>query len=135
MKTLRNLNQIAKVTFASVTFLFASLMPMQAASGKNTASEMNEIQSASNELAMFNNEIEKAVAFNAPALSEKSEAFELFVAESKLEDMFSSVAQDAAYVSPSVNDDFETAEAVANLDSLNAQIEQSVKYTAASIAE
>jgi hypothetical protein len=134
MKTSKNLTQIAKVTFASVTFLFASLMPMQAASGKNTASGMNEIQAASNQLAMFNNEIEKAVAFNAPALSEKSEAFELFVAESMLEDMFSSIAQDAAYVSPSVNEDFEVAAAVESLDSLNAQIEQSVKYTA-SIAE
>lgn len=135
MKTSKNLTQIAKVTFASVTFLFASLIPMQAASGKNTASEMNEIQAASNKLAMFNNEIEKAVAFNAPALSEKSEAFELFVAESMLEDMFSAVAQDAAYVSPSVNEDFGVAVAMENLDSLNAQIEQSVKYASASIAE
>ena len=135
MKTSKNLNQIAKVTFASVTFLFASLMPMQAASGKNNASGMNEIQVASNELAMFNNEIEKAVAFNAPALSERTEAFEVFVAESMLEDMFSSVAQDAAYVSPSVNEDFEVALAVESLDSLNSQIEQSVKYTAASKAE
>jgi hypothetical protein len=126
MKTSKNLNQIAKVTFASVTFLFASLMPMQAASGKNTASY---------HLAMFNNEIEKAVAFNAPALSEKSEAFEVFVAESMLDDMFTSVARDAAYVSPSVNEDFEIASAVDSLDSLNAQIEQSVKYTAASTAE
>src|SRR5512133_981220 len=123
MKTLRNLNKIAKVTFASVTFLFASLMPMQATSGKNTASEMNEIQTASNELAMFNNEIERSVAFNAPAMSEKSEAFELFVAESMLDDMFTSVARDAAYVSPSVNDNFETAEAMENLDSLNAEVE------------
>ena len=135
MKTSKNVTQIAKVTFASVTFLFASLMPMQAASGKNTSSQMNEIQAASNELAMFNNEIEKAVAFNAPALSEKSEAFEAYVAESMLNDMFSSVAQDAAYVSPSVNENLETAEAMDNLDSLNAQIEQSVKYAPASIAE
>lgn len=126
MKTSKNLNQIAKVTFASVTFLFASLMPMQAASGKNTAFD---------QLAMYNNEIEKAVAFYAPALSEESEAFELFVAESMLDDMFTSTARNAAYVSPSVNENFETAEAMENLDSLNAQIEQSVKYTAASIAE
>jgi len=135
MKTLKNLNQIAKVSFASVTFLFASLMPMQAASGKNTASGINEIQTASYELAMFNKEIEKAVAFNAPALSEKSEAFEVYVAESMLDDMFNSVARDAEYVSPSVNENFEVAVAVENLDNLNAQIEQSVKYTAASIAE
>ena len=96
---------------------------------------MNEIQTASNELAMFNNEIEKAVAFNAPDFSEKSEAFEAFVAESMLEDMFSSVAQDAAYVSPAVNENFEIAEAMQNLDNLNAQLEQSVKYTAAYTAE
>ena len=135
MKTLKNLNQIAKVSFASVTFLFASLMPMQAASGKNTNSGMNEIQVASNELAMFNNEIEKTVAFNAPALSEKSEAFDVYVAESMLDDIFNSVARDAEYVSPSVNENFEVADAVENLDSLNAQIEQSVKYTAVDVAE
>jgi hypothetical protein len=135
MKTSKNLNQIAKVTFASVTFLFASLMPMQAANSRNSASGINEIQAASNELAMFNNEIENTVAFNAPAVSEKSEAFEAFVAEIMLDDMFSSVAQDAAYVSPSVNEDFEVSTAVESLDSLNAQIENSVKYTPASIAE
>jgi hypothetical protein len=135
MKTSKNLTQTAKVTFASVTFLFASLMPMQAASGKNTSSEMNEIQAASNQLAMFNNEIEKAVAFNAPALIEKSEAFEVYVAESMLTDMFSTVENEAAYVSPSVNETIETAEAMQNLDTLNAQIEQSVKYTASVTAE
>jgi hypothetical protein len=130
MKTTRNLNQIAKVTLASVTFLFASLMPMQAASGKNTSSEMNEIQAASNSLAMYNHEIETAVAFNAPALSEKSEEFEVFVAESKLNDLFSSAAHEAQYVSPAVNENFEVAVALENLDQLNAQIEQSVRYTA-----
>jgi hypothetical protein len=130
MKTTNNVNQIAKVTLASLTFLFASLMPMQAASGKNTSSEMNEIQAASNNLAMYNHEIEKAVAFNAPTLSEKSEEFEAFVAESRLNDLFSSAAREAQYVSPAVNENFEVAVALENLDQLNAQVEQSVKYTA-----
>jgi hypothetical protein len=105
-------------------------MPMQATSGKNTSSEMNEIQAASNSLAMYNNEVEKAVAFNAPALSENSAAFEAFVAESRLNDLFSSAALEAQYVSPSVNEDFETSVALESLNQLNAQIEQSVKYTA-----
>jgi hypothetical protein len=135
MKTTRNLNQIAKVTFASVTFLFASMMPMQAATGKNTPSGMSEIQAASNELAMFNNEMAKSVAFFAPVLSEKSEAFELYAAEAELDEMISDAAMDAAYVSPEVHEDFEVAVAVENLESLNAQIEQSVKYTAVSVAE
>ncbi len=52
MKTTKNLNQIAAVTFASVTILFASLLPMQAASVKNSNSEMNEIKTASCQLAM-----------------------------------------------------------------------------------
>jgi hypothetical protein len=130
MKTTKNINQIAKVTLASVAFLFASLMPMQAASGKNTSSEMNEIQAASNSLAMYNTEIEKAVAFNAPALTESAEEFEVFAAESRLNDLFSATAKEAMYVSPSVNEDFEVAVAMENLDQLNAQIEQSVKYTA-----
>jgi hypothetical protein len=130
MKTTKNLNQIAKVTLASVTFLFASLMPIQAASGKNASSGMNEMQAASNYLAMYNTELEKAVAFNAPALSENSAAFEALVAESRLNDLFSSAAQDAQYVSPALNENFEVAVAMENLDQLNAQIEQSVKYTA-----
>ena len=134
MKTTKNVNQIAKVTLASVIFLFASLMPMQASSGKNASSEMNEIQAASNSLAMYNNELEKTVAFNAPVLSENSAEFEAFVAETKLNDIFSSVAQEAQYVSPAVNENFEVAVAMENMDHLNAQIEQSVKYTA-SIAE
>ncbi len=71
MKTTKNLNQIAKVTLASAIFLFASLMPMQAASGKNTSSEMNEIQAASNSLAMYNNEVEKTVAFQRPGFIRK----------------------------------------------------------------
>jgi hypothetical protein len=130
MKTTKNLNQIAKVTLASVTLLFASLMPMQAASGKNTSSEMNEIQAASNSLAMFNSELEKAVAFNVPALSENSEEFEAFVAESRLNDLFSSAALEAQYVSPAVNENFEVAVSLENLDQLNSLIEQSVRYTA-----
>ena len=130
MKTTKNLNQIAKVTLASVTLLFASLMPIQAASGKNASSEMNEIQAASNSLAMYNTELEKAVAFNVPALSENSEEFESFVAETRLNELFSSAAQEAQYVSPAVNENFEVAVALENLDQLNSQIEQSVKYTA-----
>jgi hypothetical protein len=130
MKTTKNLNQIAKVTLASAAFLFASLMPMQAASVKNTSSEMNEMQAASNSLAMYNTELEKAVAFNAPALTESAEEFEAFVAESRLSDLFSSAAKEAKYVSPAVNEDFEVAGALENLAHLNAQIEQSVKYTA-----
>ena len=130
MKTTKNLNQIAKVTLASVTLLFASLMPMQASSGKNTSSEMNEIQAASNSLAMYNTELENAVAFNVPALSENSEEFEVFVAESRLNDLFSSAALEAQYVSPAVNEDFEVAVALENLDQLNSLIEQSVRYTA-----
>jgi len=129
MKTTKNVNQLAKVTLASVILLFAaSLMPMQAASGKNASSEMNEIQAASNSLAMYNNELEKAVAFNAPVLSENSEEFEAFVAESRLNDLFSSTARVAQYVSPAVNEDFEVAVALENMDQLNAQIEQSVRY-------
>ena len=130
MKTTKNLNQIAKVTLASVTLLFASLVPMQAASGKNTSSEMNEIQAASNSLAMYNTELEKAVAFNVPALSENSEEFEAFVAESRLNDLFSSAALEAQYVSPAVNENFEVTVALENLDQLNSLIEQSVRYTA-----
>jgi hypothetical protein len=127
MKTTKNFNQIAKVTFASVTILFASLMPMQAASVKNNNTEMKEIQAATNQLAMFNKEIEKSVEFNAPVLSEN---FETATAESRLEDIFGTLASTAKYTSPSANENFETAEALQNLDNLNSQIEESVRFTA-----
>ena len=127
MKTTKNFNQIAKVTFASVTLLFASLMPMQAASVKNSNSEMNEIKAASQQLAVFNNEIEKSVEFNAPVLSEN---FETAIAESRLEDIFGSLVSAAKYTSPAVNENFEVADALQNLDNLNSQIEESVRYTA-----
>jgi hypothetical protein len=127
MKTTKNLNQIAAVTFASVTILFASFMPMQAASLKNSNSEMNEIKAATAQLAAFNNEIEKAVEFNAPVLSE---SFETVTAESRLEDLFGSMAGLVKYSSPSVNENFEVADALQNLDNLNLQIEESVRFTA-----
>jgi len=127
MKTTKNLNQIAKVTFASVTILFASLMPMQASSLKSSNSEMNEIKAAYNHLAIFNNEIENAVEFNAPVLSEN---FETVVAESRLEDIFGSLVSVAKYTSPSVNENFEVVDAMQKLDKLNSQIEESVRYTA-----
>ena len=94
MKTTRTLNQIAKLTLASATFLFASLMPMQAASGKNTSSEMNEIQAASNSLAMYNTELEKAAAFNAPALSED---FEVAVALENMDQLSAQIEQSVKY--------------------------------------
>ena len=127
MKTTKNLNQIAKVTFASVTIIFASLMTMQASSLKTSNSEMNEIKAASSHLAIFNNEIEKAVEFNAPVLSEN---FETAVAEFKLEDIFGSLVSVAKYTSPSVNESLEVTDALRNLDNLNSHIEESVKYTA-----
>jgi hypothetical protein len=91
---------------------------------------MSEIQAASNSLAMYNTELEKAVVFNAPSLSEKSEAFEVFVAESGLNDLFSVSAKETRYAAPAINEDFDVAVALDNLDQLNSQIEQSVRYTA-----
>lgn len=127
MKTTKNLNQIAKITFASVSFLLASLLPLQAASGKNINSGMKEIQAASNQLAIFNKEIEKTVEFSAPELSEN---FETAIAESRLDDLFGTLASEAVYVSPSAHESFEVADAIQNLDNLNSQIEESVRYTA-----
>jgi hypothetical protein len=127
MKTTKDINQIAKVTFASVAVLFASLFSMQAASVKNSNSDMSEIKAACNQLAIINNEIEKAVEFNAPVLSEN---FEMVTAESRLEDLVGSMVAVAKYTSPSVDENFEMADALQNLDSLNSQIEESVRYTA-----
>jgi hypothetical protein len=132
MKTTTYINRKDIIAFIAVIILFALMMPSKAADGKNTNAELNGIQAASVQLAMFNNEIEKAVEFTAPVLSEN---FEVMAAESQLEDMFVSVENEVAYSSPSVVDNFETTQAIQQLDNLNCEIEQAVKYTASPIAE
>jgi len=79
---------------------------------------------------MFSNELETAAAFNAPAYAENSEAFEVFVAESKLNDLFSTAVKESRYAAPSVNEDLEVEIARESLDLLNSQIEMNVKYIA-----
>ena len=132
MKTTANINRIDIIALIAVIILFAFMMPLKAATGKNANAELNQIQSASVQLALFNNEIKEAVEFTAPVLSE---SFEVMVAESQLEDLFRSVEQDAVYSSPAVDDNFETTNAFENLDNLNAEIEQAVRYIASPIAE
>jgi hypothetical protein len=132
MKNTANINRIDIIAFIAVIILFAFMMPLKAATGKNTNAELNEIQAASLQLALFNNELERAVEFTAPVLSEN---FEVMAAESQLEVAFGAVEQDAVYRSPAADDNFETATAIENLDNLNSEIEQAVRYTAAPAAE
>jgi hypothetical protein len=132
MKTTTYINRKDIIAIIAVIILFALMMPLKAANGKNTSAELNEIQAASVELAMFNKEIEKSIEFTAPVLSE---SFEVMAAESQLADLFNSAEKEAAYSSPAVVDNFETATAIENLDNLNSEIEQAVKYTASPIAE
>jgi hypothetical protein len=132
MKTSTNINRIDIIALIAVIILFAFMMPLKAAAGKNANAELNGIEAASIQLALFNNEIEKAVEFTAPVLSE---SFEVMAAESSLEEMFVSVEQDAAYSSPAVGDNLETATAIENLDNLNSEIEKTIRYTASPIAE
>jgi hypothetical protein len=127
MKTIKNFNQIARVTLASAAFLFTSLTTMQAASAKNSDAELNEIKTASHQLAAFNNEIEKAVEFTAPVLSEN---FETATAESRLEDIFGSMTTLVKYTSPVENENIEVADALQSLDNLSTQLEESVRFTA-----
>jgi hypothetical protein len=127
MKTTTNINRIDIIAFIAVIILFAFMMPLKAAAGKNTNAELSEIQVASEQLAMFNNEIERAVEFTAPVLSEN---FETVTTESRLEDIFGSLVSAVKYTSPSVNENLEVADAIQNLDNLNSQIEESVRYTA-----
>ena len=132
MKTTTNINRIDIIAFIAVIILFAFMMPLKAATGKYTNAELSEINVASVQLAMFNNEIEEAVEFTAPVLSEN---FEVMAAEFQLEDLFGSVEQDAVYSSPAVDDNFETATAIENLDSLISEIEHAIRYTASPAAE
>ncbi len=127
MKTTNNFSQMIKAGVASVTILFASLLSIQAEPVKSANSEMNEIKAASHQLAIFNNEIEKSVEFNAPVLSEN---FETAVAESRLEVIFEALVSEVIYKSPSANENVEVADALQNLDGLHSQIEESVRYTA-----
>jgi hypothetical protein len=132
MKTTTYNNRKDILAIIAVIILFALMMPLKAENGKNTNAEVNEIQDASAQLAIFNNEIEKAVEFTAPVLSE---SFEVMAAEIQLADVFGSIEKEAVYTSPAVDDNFETASAIENLDNLNAEIEQAVRYTASPIAE
>jgi len=132
MKTTTNISRKDIIAFIAVIILFALMMPLKAANGKNTNTELNKIQAASLQLALFNDEIEKSVEFTAPVISEN---FEVMAAESQLENLFGSVEKDAAYSSPAVEDNFETATAIENLDNLNSEIEQTVRYAASQIAE
>ena len=132
MKTTANIRRIDIITIIAVIILFAMMMPSNAATGKNANAGLSEIQAASSQLAIFNNEIEKTVEYTAPVAYEN---FEIMAAESSLDELFSSIAQDVVYTSPVVEDNFETATAIESLDSLNSEIEQAVKYTASPIAE
>ena len=132
MKTTTYINRKDIIAIIAVIILFALMMPLKAANGKNESAELSEIQAASIQLALFNNEVEKTVEFTAPVLSEN---FEVMAAEFRLEELFSSVEQDAVYSSPVADDNFETATAIENLDILNSEIEQAVRYTASPIAE
>jgi hypothetical protein len=127
MKTTTYINRKDIIAIIAVIILFALMMPLKAAAGKNTNAELSEIQAASLQLAVFNSEIEKAVEFTAPVLSEN---FEVMAAESRLEDLFGSLVSAAKYTSPTVNENFEEADAMKYLDNLNSQIEESVRYTA-----
>jgi hypothetical protein len=132
MKTTANISRIDIITVIAVIILFAMMMPSNAATGKNANAGLSEIQAASNQLAIFNKEIEKTVEYTAPVASEN---FEIMAAESSLEELFSSVAQEVVYSSPAVDENFEATTAKESLDSLNSEIEQAVKYTASPIAE
>ncbi len=132
MKTTANISRIDIITVIAVIILFAMMMPSNAATGKNANAGLSEIQAASNQLAIFNNEIEKTVEYTAPVAYEN---FEIMAAESSLEELFSSVAQEVVYSSPAVDENFEATIAKESLDSLNSEIEEAVKYTASPIAE
>jgi hypothetical protein len=132
MKTTTNINRIDIITFIAVIILFAMMMPLNASTGKNTNASLNEVQAASSHLAQFNNEIERAVEFTAPSVSEN---FDMMVAETRLDELFNSVAQDIVYNSPVMEDNFETATAIENMENLNSEIENAVKYTASPVAE
>jgi len=132
MKTTTSIDRKDIIAFIAVIILFALMMPLNAADGKNESAELREIQAASVQLALFNNEVEKSIEFTAPALSEN---FEMMDAEFQLEELFSSVEQDAVYSAPVENANPETATAVESLDNLNSEIEQAVRYTPSPIAE
>ena len=132
MKTTTNINRIDIIALIAVIILFAFMIPSKAVTGRNIHAGLNEVQIASMQLARFNHEIEKAVEFTAPVVSE---SFEVMAAESRLEELSVSLSQDAAYYSPVENDNFETVTAIESLDNLSAEIEQEIRYTASPTAE
>ena len=73
MRTTTNISRIDIITVIAVIILFAIMMPSNAATGKNINSGLSEIQAASSQLALFNNEIERTIEYTAPVASENFE--------------------------------------------------------------
>ncbi len=132
MKTTTNINRIDIIALIAVIILFAFMIPSKAETGRNIHAGLTEVQIASMQLARFNIEIENAVEFTAPVVSE---SFEVMAAESRLEELSGSFAQDAAYFSPVLQDNFETVTAIESQDNFIAEMEREIRYTVSPIAE
>jgi hypothetical protein len=140
MKTTKNMNQIVKVSIASIVLLLAlTLTHARAAYGNSGMIKRNEIQAASNRLEALSLKIEKEIKFSVPAVPENTDdLFELKAAGYRLENMAASMEKAAKYVSTTLNEageDYEMIGIFASLDQVNNQIEQLIKYTVPSDVE
>jgi hypothetical protein len=140
MKATMNMNQIVKVSIVAMMMFFASIQaPVQAASRNNSIMNTKEIKAASSRLEKLSLRIENAIKFNAVAEgSSSADLFELEAAEYRLENMALSVEKSLQYTSPAISeitDNSEVSSAFESLAQMTCQIEQLVKYNAASIAE
>jgi hypothetical protein len=130
MKTKRNARAIA----AAVALLSVLAVPVQAA-----AVNSKEVNDAVNRLEAYNNELEKAITFYVPVVTETVEEYLAFeAAEMRLEETVSNLEDAARYITPAVAEnfeDYEVKEAQENLDEVIRQIEHSIGYTAPSVTE
>jgi hypothetical protein len=133
MKTTKNMNQIVKVSIASLAmFMVLALTPAQAVNGNNGMLRKSDIQAATIRIETLNLQIEKAVKYNAPDVLENTTGFELEAAGCRLENVAASAEKLARYIAPEIGDvteDYEMIGIIASLDQVNSQIEQLIKYT------
>lgn len=134
MKTKMNINQIARISFASLAVFFISAVsPILANNENNTAYLNSEYRVAAERLVALNMTIEESLKFTAPAVDEDVEAYEIQAASERLENLNLTVEETIRYQASNVNEEAETYEvAVAKerLENLNLAVEQSIRFIA-----
>lgn len=136
MKTTRNIRNFAASGLTALAIVLATTVsPLQASTGNLTGNR--EIRAAFDRLESFNQAIEASISYHVAELSE-TEAYELDIAWLRLEETANMAESAARYEAPAVAEEitgYEVNTALENLNQLNRQIVQSLRYTAPSVVD